>query len=69
MTDPLGPRPYSPNWYWQKHGYRVERHKCPKTGVKRRTIYNPDGLIVLRGAGPEGELLWINENLERVPDL
>lgn len=56
----MSARKHSPNWYWQRHGYTVVRDGY------HRTILEPDGNQVLYDAGYEGEMQWINDNLERV---
>lgn len=60
MTAQVG----SPNDLWVKHGYTIERRQRSAGGPKVRTIRNPDGDVVLDDAGYDGELEWINDNLE-----
>lgn len=47
------PNPHSPNWYWQRLGYTVERYG--KTGVKRR-ILDRSGGVVCDNVGHEEEV-------------
>ena len=36
-------RPYSPAWYWQELGYRVEKEYTRSGLLKKRNIFRPDG--------------------------
>lgn len=56
--------PGSPNALWTKHGHTVERQQRRTGGPKVRIIRDPAGDIVLRDAGYDAEMEWINDNLE-----
>lgn len=58
----MSAREGSPNWHWHRHGYTVVRDGL------HRTILDPDGNQVLHDAGYDGELQWINDNLESEDD-
>jgi hypothetical protein len=46
----------SPNYCWERAGYRIERIKHKPGAPALRNIYDPFGNLVLSGAGYEGEM-------------
>lgn len=50
--------PGSPNYCWQKAGYRIEREPRKNHGTLRK-IFDPDGVQILCDAGYEAEMAEI----------
>jgi hypothetical protein len=46
----------SPNYCWEKAGYRIERIERKPGAPVLRNIYDPEGNLVLSGAGYDGEM-------------
>lgn len=63
----MGVNPNSPNGCFERHGYTIERRPGPD-GSKVRTIRNPEGEVVLQGAGYDAEIAFCKENSLMIED-
>jgi hypothetical protein len=46
----------SPNYCWERAGYRIERIKHKPGAPALRNIYDPEGNKILSGAGYDAEM-------------